>query len=68
MTSSNFVGCSTGRSAGLGALEDLVHVGGGPSPVLAKAGPVRHETTGLRVLLRPIDRRQAALGRQLRDP
>jgi len=29
MTSSNFVGCSMGRSPGLGALEDLVDVDGG---------------------------------------
>ena len=29
MTSSNLVGCSTGRSAGLRALQDLVHVDGG---------------------------------------
>ena len=29
ITSSNFVGCATGRSAGVGALQDLVHEGGG---------------------------------------
>jgi hypothetical protein len=30
MTSSNLVGCSTGRSAGLAPLQDLVHEGGNP--------------------------------------
>ncbi len=50
ITSSNFVGCSTGKSAGLGALEDLVHIGGGTSKVVAEARGVGHEAAS--VLLR----------------
>jgi hypothetical protein len=54
--------------ARLGALQDLIDLGGGPPEVLPSVGPVRHEATGLRVLLHRIHRRQAALCRQLHDP
>ena len=46
ITSSNFVGCSTGRSAGLGAFEDLVDVGGGPPELVMEVGSIGHEAAG----------------------
>ena len=41
ITSSNFVGCSTGRSAGLRALQDLVNVVRGERP--EEIWPIGHE-------------------------
>ena len=48
ITSSNLVGCSTGRSAGLGALEDLVHVDRGAPKQISDVRPIGHEATRLR--------------------
>src|SRR5688500_16968219 len=39
-----------GQVGGLGPLEDLIHVGGGPPVEIEKARPVRHETAGLYAL------------------
>jgi hypothetical protein len=50
MTSSNFVGCSTGRSARFGTLEDLVDGGGGASLQVKKVCAIDYKTAGLRVL------------------
>jgi len=53
MTSSNLVGCSKGKSTGLGALEDLVHVGGGATKTLGEVRRVGHEAAGLPNSLAP---------------
>ena len=45
MTSSNFVGCSTGRSAGFAPLEDLVDVGSGAPVQVGIAHAVAHKPT-----------------------
>src|SRR5215510_6861175 len=43
-----FCGLLDGKIAGLGPLEDLVHVAGGDAPLYAvQVGPVAHETAGL---------------------
>jgi hypothetical protein len=47
ITSSKRVGCSTGRSGGLGALEDLVDVASGATTDVADARPVRHQSAGV---------------------
>src|SRR5438128_10079174 len=47
ITSSNFVGCSTGRSAGVGAFEDLVDVPGRAPKDLGITRTVRHEASSL---------------------
>src|SRR5262245_51372976 len=44
----------------LGALEDLVHVGGRPPPPVRAIWLVSQETTGLRLLTQPGHRREAA--------
>ena len=44
MTSSNLVGCSTGKVGRLGAFQDLVDVGGGSPELLQHVGRVGHET------------------------
>src|SRR5438876_10034176 len=46
ITSSNFVGCSIGKSAGLAPLEDLVHVARGAFHESVKIRPVAQEATG----------------------
>ena len=67
MTSSNFVGCSTGRSAGLGALQDLVHEDGRAPPDVDDVR--RHRTSAPRPRHTPelIHGRKPAPGSQLRD-
>ena len=68
MTSSNFVGCSTGRSAGLGALEDLVHVGRGAPLEVGQFGSIGHQDRPASTASRKANmRRQPVLGRELRD-
>ena len=41
MTNSNFVGCSTGRSAGLRPFQNLVHIDGRAPETLGIGGPNR---------------------------
>ena len=64
MTNSNFVGCSTGRSAGLGALQDLVHVGGGARHEIHRVRVVGHQAAGFDHRPVRIQRRQPVLGRE----
>ena len=45
ITSSNFVGCSTGKSAGF-APQDFVDVNGGPSVQVTNAHAVAHQPPG----------------------
>ena len=47
MTNSNFVGCSTGRSAGLAPFKNLVDVNGGAPETLSFVGRIGHEAAGL---------------------
>src|SRR5262249_24893979 len=53
---------------GLGAREDLVHVGGGAPPELAKARPVRHEAPRLHIRSIAVCCRQAAPCCEVRKP
>src|SRR5215468_6313983 len=52
----------------LRAFQDLVYVAGGAPEALVNIDSICHETTGVRELLQPVDRRDAAVGCQLRDP
>src|SRR5215813_4783546 len=61
-------GLFDGEVSGLGAFQDLVDIGRGAPEALVKIDPICYETAGLRVLLHCIDRRDAAPGRELRDP
>ena len=67
MTSSNLVGCWTGRSAGLGALQDLVHVDGAAAIVIGTVRRVAHQTAGLHVFSRRKHRRQFVRQREFRE-
>ena len=65
ITSSNFVGCSTGDIARSGAVQNLVHVGGGAPEQCRDVGAVRHEATDFHDdPVRP-DRRKPIPGREL---
>ena len=46
MTNSNFVGCSTGRSAGLRAFQNLVHIRGRAPVQVEKAHAVEDKSPG----------------------
>ena len=61
ITNSNFFGCSTGRSPGLGAFQNLVHIGGSPPPVIKDVCPVAHQTPILDKVSRRVDSRQPIL-------
>ena len=52
MISSNFVGCSTGKSAGLVPFEDFVHVRGDAPIQVNIARGVGHKATKFRILCR----------------
>ena len=68
MTSSNLVGCTTGRSAGFAPLQDKAGIAAGlwyPSLML---GAVAHEPAGLDEVAREIDRRHGAIGRRAHQP
>jgi len=43
ITSSNFVGCSTGKVGGLGTLQDFVHVEGGRAGLHGRRGRSRRK-------------------------
>src|ERR1017187_4506950 len=60
-TSSSFVGCSTGRSAGLAPLEDFVHIRGGASEQIRQARPVGHQAPILHKLPRGVHCREPVL-------
>ena len=69
ITNSNFVGCSTGRSAGFAPFQNLVHIGGGAPEQVAATRPIGHETTNLGKLPTPEHRRQPRLCfRKLHEP
>src|SRR5262249_52298627 len=65
---SNFVGCSTGRSAGLSPFQNLVNQSSGVSAVGSKARSVGHKTPGVYELSPSVDRRQPIFCRQVYDP
>ena len=58
MTSSNFVGCCTGRSVGLEPCRNHVHVSCGAAEQVRNARSVGHEATKFRELPRHCDRGQ----------
>ena len=68
ITKSNLVGCSTGRSAGFGALKDLVYVGSGPPPEIKEARPVTHQAASCYMQPVRIHRRQPVLRRKVSKP
>jgi hypothetical protein len=47
MNNSNVVICSDRQVAGLGALQDLVYIGGRAPELLGEIWPVAHQTAGL---------------------
>ena len=61
ITSSNFVGCSTGKVSGLGSLQDLVHVPGYKSVPVCAVSPVVHEPAGIYSFSDTIHRRHPVL-------
>jgi len=68
MTNSNFVGCSTGRSAGLAPFENLVHVRRGPSEQIAEVWSAGHQAPGdYDKLALVVNRRQPVLGREFNN-
>src|SRR5438552_15875771 len=56
-----------GKVSGLGAFEDLVHIGGGTPIQIGKARSIRHETTHFHELPPPVHRRNEQLRRQFND-
>src|SRR6266704_75249 len=60
MTSSNFVGCSTGRSRGFAPFRILSTKRGAAPEEIAQARPVRHEAPGIHALPSAVYCRQAA--------
>ena len=68
MTSSSFVGCSTGRSAGFVPLRVFWIVDRSPIVHIGKAGAVKHQAAGAHELALAIHGGQPTLGRQLHDP
>jgi hypothetical protein len=52
--SSNLVGLLDRQVGGLGALEGLVHIGGGAPVQIKRVWAIGHETAGLRVLRQPV--------------
>src|SRR5215472_12027502 len=67
MTSSNLVGCSTGRSAGLEPLRDLCHIGSGASIEISEIRAVAHEGACLRPRRGLGDSREAVLRGKLKE-
>ena len=67
ITSSNFVGCSTGRSAGLAPLQNLVHVDGEASWHLSLVLSVCHEAAIEGIGPVHIYCRQPLSGREVED-
>src|SRR5437899_496613 len=65
ITSSNFVGCSTGKSAGLVPPKNLVHIDGGLARLLGSIGPIRHEKPGFHLFHSVGHRWKPVLSRQL---
>ena len=65
ITSSNFVGCSTGRSPGLAPLEDLIHIGSGAPEHFDNARAVKHEATSVHKFCPLVYRREAVLCREV---
>ena len=61
MMSSNFVGCSTGRSAGLGSFQNSVHVICDAPVAVREVCAIGHEPTGLYSFSVVVHRRQPAL-------
>ena len=67
ITSSNFDGCSTGSSAGLGALQDLVDEDRRAPPDLEDVRAIADESTGLDVFGQVVHDRESAPRGQLCD-
>ena len=67
MTSSNFMGCSTGQVGGLGAFQDLVDIRGDALMDVSPHRSVRHQPPGARHVPPLVDRRNPSLGRCLND-
>ena len=67
ITSSNVVGRSTGRVAGLRPLQDAVHVQGGAVVEVGNAARVRHQAAHLRVEVPRVHRGQPMPDRHRRD-
>jgi hypothetical protein len=68
MISSNLVGCSTGRSAGLAALQDLVDIGRRAAPDIVVVRTVRHQAADLDKSPQLVHGREPVLRSQIHDP
>ena len=64
MMNSNLVGCSTGRSAGFAAFEDLIHIRGSAAVQIVQAHAVGHKPFGFHVFSPAVYRRELALYRE----
>src|SRR6516165_4140687 len=67
-TSSNVVGCSTGRSAGFSALEDFVNIDGSTFIKTVVVRSVRHQTSRSRKAPRSRYGNEACFQRKVRKP
>src|SRR5438094_2660707 len=65
MMSSNFVGCSTGNSAGLVPFRIFVHIGGGAPVQVGKVHAVGHESPGFHIFWLGVYRRELVLNREI---
>jgi hypothetical protein len=68
MTSSNFVGCSTGRSAGLVPFEDLINIDRRAALPLADIRCIGHQAARLHILCPVVHGWQAVPCRKLHEP
>jgi hypothetical protein len=67
MMNSNFMGCSTGKSAGFAPFKILFNVIGSTSPSVRIASRIRHNTTSLHILTFFAHGGQSALDRKPGD-
>src|SRR5258708_7870650 len=67
ITNSNVVGCSTGKSAGVGARKNFIHVGARSPETGRDARAVGHEAASLGGLLLRKERRQVGRRRECHD-
>ena len=68
MTSSNLVGCSTGRSAGFSPWKDLVHVDTKAPEAVRFVQVIGEETPGLDITLVLVHGGQPTLGGEVDEP
>ena len=67
MTSSNCIGCPTGRSAGLAPLRILVYVCGSAPPPVSDAYPIGHKPACVHLVSEWVHGRQPVLCRKVDD-